>query len=88
MDVCSEIRFEEDCTNARSSSTIPIIDSVAFSARSSTSGSEKNNGKPIPVCDHCKKQLHTRSSVGSYMVIPQEVKKCPSKINRTLDRYM
>ena len=56
MEVCSEILLEENRTNAMNSSTISAIDSTAFSARSPTSGSEKNNGKPIPVCDHCKKQ--------------------------------
>ena len=41
MEVCYEIRLEENHTNAMNSSTILAIDSVAFSARSFTSGSEK-----------------------------------------------
>ena len=53
MEVCYEF-LEEDSMNAMSLHTIP--DSAAFSARSSTYDSEKNNGKPIPICEHCKKQ--------------------------------
>ncbi|KAA0037174.1 Na(+)/H(+) antiporter NhaD [Cucumis melo var. makuwa] len=37
-----------------------ITDSAAFNARFSTHASEKNSGKPIPVCEHCKKQRHTK----------------------------
>ncbi|TYK10665.1 Beta-galactosidase [Cucumis melo var. makuwa] len=40
--------------------TIPTIDSAAFSARSSNHDSNKNNGKSIPMCEHCKKQWHTK----------------------------
>ncbi|TYK11581.1 uncharacterized protein E5676_scaffold263G00180 [Cucumis melo var. makuwa] len=34
--------------------------SAAISARSSTHDSEKNSGELIPVCEHCKKQWHTK----------------------------
>ncbi|TYJ95765.1 Beta-galactosidase [Cucumis melo var. makuwa] len=33
---------------------------AAFSARSSTHDNEKNSGKPISVCKHCKKQWHNK----------------------------
>ena len=53
MEVCYEVCLEEDRTNAMSIQT-------AFSARSFIHDSEKNSGKPIPVCEHCKKQWHTK----------------------------
>ncbi|TYK24463.1 Cysteine-rich RLK (RECEPTOR-like protein kinase) 8 [Cucumis melo var. makuwa] len=48
-------------TNAMGVLTTPTIDSAAFSARSSNHDSDKNNGKPIHVCEHCKKQWHTKN---------------------------
>ena len=59
MEVCSKIHLEEDRTSAMNISITPTIDFAAFSARSSNSGSDKHNGKPIPVYEHCKKQWHT-----------------------------
>ena len=56
MEVCYEIRLEEGRTSAMSISATPTIDFAAFSARSSTSGSDKYSGKTIPVCEHCNKQ--------------------------------
>ncbi|KAA0052085.1 Retrovirus-related Pol polyprotein from transposon TNT 1-94 [Cucumis melo var. makuwa] len=55
MEVCYEIYLEEDRASAISISETPTIDSVAFSVRSSSSGSDKHNGKSIPVYEHCKK---------------------------------
>ncbi|TYK21038.1 uncharacterized protein E5676_scaffold778G00420 [Cucumis melo var. makuwa] len=49
MEVFSEICLEADQTNGMNISTISIINSAAFHARSSTSGSEMNNGKPVPL---------------------------------------
>ncbi|KAA0054072.1 Beta-galactosidase [Cucumis melo var. makuwa] len=60
MEVCFEVRMEEDRTNAMGVLTTPTIDSVAFSVRSSNHDSDKNNGKSILVCEHCKKQWHTK----------------------------
>ncbi|KAA0039526.1 transport protein sec23 [Cucumis melo var. makuwa] len=37
-----------------------ITNSATFSAQSLTHDNEKNNGKPILVCEHCKKQWHTK----------------------------
>ncbi|TYK14395.1 Cysteine-rich RLK (RECEPTOR-like protein kinase) 8 [Cucumis melo var. makuwa] len=50
MEVCFEVRVEEDRTNAMGVLTTPTIDSAAFSARSSNHDSDKNNGKSILVC--------------------------------------
>ncbi|TYK24437.1 reverse transcriptase [Cucumis melo var. makuwa] len=50
MEVCFEVRLEEDRTNAMGVLTTPTIDSAAFSTRSSNHDSNKNNGKSIPVC--------------------------------------
>ncbi|KAL0540395.1 hypothetical protein IC582_024632 [Cucumis melo] len=60
MEVCFEVRLEEDRTNAIGVLTTSTIDSAAFSARSSNRDSDKNNGKSIPVCEHRKKQWHTK----------------------------
>ncbi|KAL0554131.1 hypothetical protein IC582_008045 [Cucumis melo] len=60
MEVCFEVCLEEDRTNAMGVLTTPTIDSAAFSAWSSNHDSDKNNGKSIPVCEHCKKQWHTK----------------------------
>ncbi|KAA0026292.1 Beta-galactosidase [Cucumis melo var. makuwa] len=56
MEVCFEVCPEEDRINAMSVLTTPATDSVAFSAQSLNHDSDKNNGKPIPVCEHYKKQ--------------------------------
>ena len=55
MGVCLQVHLEEDRTNAMGVMTTPAIDSAAFSARSLTQDNDKNNGKSIPVCEHCKK---------------------------------
>ena len=60
MEVCSKIRLEEDRTSTMNLFATPIIDSAAFSVSSSNSGSDKHNGKPILVCEHSKKQWHTK----------------------------
>ncbi|KAA0067529.1 putative mitochondrial protein [Cucumis melo var. makuwa] len=60
MKVCSEVRLEEDCTSVMSSLMTPAIDSTTFSAKSPSHDSERHNGKPIPICEHCKKQWHTK----------------------------
>ena len=55
MEVCYEIGLKEDRTSAMNISTTLTINSNAFSARSSNSGSDKHNEKSILVCEHCKK---------------------------------
>ncbi|KAL0556855.1 hypothetical protein IC582_005372 [Cucumis melo] len=60
MEVCFEVRLEEDRTNAMGVLTTPTIDSATFSTRSSNHDNDKNNGKSIPVCKHYKKQWHTK----------------------------
>ncbi|TYK05159.1 UBN2_3 domain-containing protein [Cucumis melo var. makuwa] len=47
MEVCFEVRLEEDCTNAMGVLTTPTIDSAVFSVQSSNHDSDKNNGKSI-----------------------------------------
>ena len=49
MEVCYEIRLKGNRTSAINISATPVIDLAAFSARSSTSGSDKNNGNSISV---------------------------------------
>ena len=61
MKVYSEIRLKEDRTSAMNISA--TIDFVAFSTRSSNSGSDKHNGKPIPVREHCKKTMAYQRTV-------------------------
>ncbi|KAA0043291.1 Cysteine-rich RLK (receptor-like protein kinase) 8 [Cucumis melo var. makuwa] len=65
--------------------TIPTIDFTAFSARSSNHDSDKNNGKPIPVCEHCKKQWHTKDQCWKLHGRPLGGKKQSPTRNRTQD---
>ncbi|TYK05749.1 Cysteine-rich RLK (receptor-like protein kinase) 8 [Cucumis melo var. makuwa] len=51
MKVCFKVRLEEDRTNVMGVLTTSTINSTAFSARSSNHDSDKNNRKPIPVCE-------------------------------------
>ena len=60
MEVCSEIRLEENRTSTMNISATHAIDSATFNVRSSTSGSDKHNGKPVSVCEHCNEQWHTK----------------------------
>ncbi|XP_038875253.1 uncharacterized protein LOC120067757 [Benincasa hispida] len=56
MEVCSEIRLEEDRSNAMNNPVTKSTDSAAFKV----SGTDKQNGKVPPVCEHCKKLWHTK----------------------------
>lgn len=60
MEVCSKVRLEEDRTSTMNILATPAIDSVAFSARSSTHDGKKDNGKLVFIYEHCKKQKHTK----------------------------
>ncbi|KAA0032806.1 glutathione S-transferase DHAR3 [Cucumis melo var. makuwa] len=73
MKVCYEIRLEEDRTSAMSISTTLTIDSATFSARSSTSGSDKHNGRLLLYMSIAKNNDIPKNSVGNYMVVSQEV---------------
>ncbi|TYK02020.1 reverse transcriptase [Cucumis melo var. makuwa] len=77
MEVCFEIRHEEDCTSAMIISVTPTIDSTAFNARSSTSGNDKHNGKLISVCEHCRKQWYTKEQCWKLHGRPSGSKKRP-----------
>ncbi|KAA0034357.1 putative mitochondrial protein [Cucumis melo var. makuwa] len=46
-------------------------DSAAFSAQSSNHANDKNNGKPILICEYCKKQWHTQDRTPTLDVITQ-----------------
>ncbi|KAA0059989.1 Cysteine-rich RLK (RECEPTOR-like protein kinase) 8 [Cucumis melo var. makuwa] len=48
MEVCFEVRLEENRTNAMGVLTTPTVGSVAFSAQSSNHDNDKINGKSIP----------------------------------------
>ncbi|TYK25875.1 UBN2_3 domain-containing protein [Cucumis melo var. makuwa] len=61
MEVCFEVYLEEDHSNVMGVLTTPIINSVTFSARSSNHDSDKNNGKPIPMCEHKETMTHQGS---------------------------
>lgn len=58
MEVNFEVCLEEDPTSAMNILTTFAIDS--FNARSSTPDSEKHNEKHVLICEHCKKQRHTK----------------------------
>ncbi|KAA0066521.1 Retrovirus-related Pol polyprotein from transposon TNT 1-94 [Cucumis melo var. makuwa] len=68
MEVCFEVRLEENRTNAMGVLTTPTIDFAAFSARSSNHDSDKNNGKSIPVCEHSDGSL--TSIAGKGQIVP------------------
>ncbi|KAA0059231.1 Retrovirus-related Pol polyprotein from transposon TNT 1-94 [Cucumis melo var. makuwa] len=75
MEVCFKVCLEEDRTNAMGLLTAPTMDSTAFNARSSNNDSDKNNGKSIPVCEHCKKQWHTKEQCWKLHGCPPRGKK-------------
>ena len=78
MEVCSKIHLKEYRTSAMNiSATRNTIYFAAFSARSFTSGSHKHNGKPVPVCEHCKKQWHTKEQCWMLHGCPPGSKKRP-----------
>ena len=60
MEVCSKVHLEEDCMSAINILTTPTVDFATFNARSPIHDSEKHNGKPIPIYEHCKKQWHIK----------------------------
>ena len=82
MEVCLEFLLEEDCTSTINIFTTPVIDSTAFSVRSSTPGNEKNKGKLAPA-KIAKSSGLLRSSVGSYIIVPQEVRNVLPLTNKT-----
>ena len=79
MEVCYEVCLEEDGMSAMSVLTTITTDSTAFSARSSTHDSEKNNGKWFSICEHCKKQWHTKDQCWKLHGRPRGGKKRSSK---------
>ncbi|XP_038904284.1 stress response protein NST1-like [Benincasa hispida] len=60
IEVCSEVRLEEDRTSAMNGTTTTTLDSAAFGVKSFGSESDKQNGKSPPICEHCKKPWHTK----------------------------
>lgn len=62
MDVCFEVWLEEDRTNAINIVTVSDIDSATFNAKFSSSDHEKQNGKPVLVCEHGKKLGHKKDN--------------------------
>ncbi|KAA0035039.1 Retrovirus-related Pol polyprotein from transposon TNT 1-94 [Cucumis melo var. makuwa] len=74
MEVCFEVHLEEDRTNAMGVLATPTIDPAAFNTWSSNHDNDKNNGKPIPVCEHCKKQWHTKDQCWKLHGRPQKTK--------------
>ncbi|KAA0067119.1 Cysteine-rich RLK (receptor-like protein kinase) 8 [Cucumis melo var. makuwa] len=75
MEVCFEVHLEEDRTNAIGVLTTPTIDSTVFNTRSSNHDGDKNNGKSIPMCEHCKKQWHTKDQCWKLHGCPPGCKK-------------
>ncbi|XP_038902431.1 uncharacterized protein LOC120089076 [Benincasa hispida] len=51
MEVCSGIRLEEDRSNAMNNPVIQLTNFAAFKV----SRTDKQNGKVLPACEHCKK---------------------------------
>ncbi|KAA0035962.1 uncharacterized protein E5676_scaffold349G00540 [Cucumis melo var. makuwa] len=59
------VHHEEDHTSVMNSLTTPTIGSDAFNVESPSHDNERHNGKPIPICEHCKKQWHIMNNVES-----------------------
>ena len=83
MEVCSEVCLEEDRTSATSILSTLAIDSATFNVKILVHDSEKNSGKPIPTCGHCKKQWHTKEQYWKLHGRSLRVKKrsCTNKQN-------
>ena len=73
MEVCSEVRLEEDRSSAMNITTTSVTDSAAFSAESSGITGDKQNGKP-PYVNTVRNRGTQRISAGSYMVDPRMAK--------------
>ncbi|XP_038887073.1 ABC transporter C family member 2-like [Benincasa hispida] len=54
MEVCSEVRLEEDRTSAMNGTTPNSLDSAAFGVKSSGSENDKQSGKTPPICEHLR----------------------------------
>ncbi|KAA0066530.1 uncharacterized protein E5676_scaffold190G00050 [Cucumis melo var. makuwa] len=61
MEVSFEVRLEEDYKNALGVLTTLATGSAAFTVRFLTNDNDKNSVKPIYVCEHYKKQWHTKN---------------------------
>ena len=83
MEICSEICLKEDCTSAMNISTTPATESLAFSVRSSTSGSERTMENQFRSVIIARNNSIPKSSFGSYMVVPQEVRNALPMTNIT-----
>ena len=64
------------------------IDSAAFSARSSTSDSNKNTRKPAPVCEHCKKRQDTKEQYWKLQLSSGGKKLSPNDKQNTKQAYV
>ncbi|XP_038880494.1 uncharacterized protein LOC120072153 [Benincasa hispida] len=66
MEVCSEVRLEEDRSKAMNSTLVTPTNSTVFK----TSGpvQDKQNTKPPLVCEHCKKPGTLKISAGNFTV--------------------
>ncbi|XP_038889967.1 uncharacterized protein LOC120079712 [Benincasa hispida] len=60
MEVCLEVRLEEDRSSATNNPSPNPIDSAAFGAKSFGVDGDKQNSKSPPICEHCKKSWHTK----------------------------
>lgn len=78
MEVCSKVQLKEDRTSAMNILTTFAIDCATSSVRFSTYYySEKNNKKPVSICEHRKKQWHTKKLCWKLHGHPPRGKKHP-----------
>ena len=68
MEVCYKVYLEEDPTSVMSVLTTPVTNSAAFSARSSTYDSDKNNENRSLSANIARNSGTLRISVGNFMV--------------------
>ena len=71
MEVCSKVLLEEDRFSAMNIITTFVTDSTAFSAKSSGTTGDKQNGKLPQYVNTARNPGIRRISAGSYMAGPQ-----------------
>lgn len=88
MKVCSEIRLEEDRSSVMNNLINSSTDSAAFNAKSSRPDSDKQNNRPPPACEHCKKPWHTNDQCWKLHVDHRIIDNINHMISQILDEHL
>ncbi|XP_038889334.1 uncharacterized protein LOC120079245 [Benincasa hispida] len=82
MEVCSEIRLEEDRSSAINNPVIISTDVAVYATKSSSTDGDK---KPTPVCEHHKKPWHTKNQGWKLHGWPRTINVASHMTNQPLD---